>query len=59
VNAPQTPRRRQPRYINQTAQALLNFSFHGKIPALVIAEALEEKARREGRPLPPAERRQP
>ncbi|MEU0200881.1 MULTISPECIES: hypothetical protein [unclassified Streptomyces] len=47
-------RRRQPRYVNQAALALLNFSFPGKIPALVIAEALREKARREGRPLPPS-----
>lgn len=29
----------------------------GKIPALVIAEALREKARREGRPLPPSDGR--
>lgn len=48
------PRRRQPRYVNRVALALLAFSFRGKIPALVIAEALEEKARREGRPLPPS-----
>jgi hypothetical protein len=57
VTAP--ARRRQPRYINQLAQALLDFSFRGKIPALVIAEALEEKARREGRPLPPREGHRP
>jgi hypothetical protein len=43
----------QPRYVNRMSLALLAFSFRGKIPALVIAEALEEKARREGRPLPP------
>lgn len=50
------PRRQsQPRYVNRRALALLRFSFLGKIPALVIAEALEEKARREGRPLPPAD----
>jgi hypothetical protein len=52
-------RRRQPRYVNQHALALLDFSFRGKIPALVIAEALEEKARREGRPLPPREGNRP
>jgi hypothetical protein len=53
------PRRQgpRPRYISKTTQALLNFSFRGKIPALVIAEALQEKARREGRPLPPEEGR--
>ena len=51
------PRRKGPpaRYVNRRALTLLNFSFRGKIPALVIAEALQEKARREGRPLPPAE----
>lgn len=51
------PRRQgpRPRYISKTTQALLNFSFRGKIPAVVIAEALAEKARREGRPLPPAD----
>jgi hypothetical protein len=55
-----TPRRRpQPRYINQRALVLLAFSFPGQIPALVIAEALREKARREGRPLPPSEGRRP
>ncbi|MDF2712878.1 MAG: hypothetical protein K0R62_8530 [Nonomuraea muscovyensis] len=55
-----TPRRRpQPRYVNQTTLALLHFSFPGQIPALVIAEALREKARREGRPLPPSEGRRP
>lgn len=48
-------RRLQPRYVNQAALALLRFSFAGKVPALVIAEALKEKARREGRPLPPGE----
>ncbi|MFL4947530.1 hypothetical protein ACJ6WE_09170 [Streptomyces sp. MMS24-I31] len=48
------PRRPQPRYVNQKALALLHFSFRGKVPAYVIAEALEEKARREGRPLPPS-----
>ncbi|MEU9470466.1 hypothetical protein AB0D78_28380 [Streptomyces avermitilis] len=53
------PRRPQPRYVNQTALALLHVSFPGKIPALVIAEALREKARREGRPLPPSDGRQP
>ncbi|MGW4825018.1 hypothetical protein ACWEP4_40450 [Streptomyces sp. NPDC004227] len=47
------PRRRQPRYVNQRALALLRFSYRGLVPAYVIAEALEEKARREGRPLPP------
>jgi hypothetical protein len=53
------PKRRkpQPRYVNQAAQALLHFSFPGKIPALVIAEALREKAQRERRPLPPVEGR--
>ena len=49
------PRRPQPRYVNRAALALLHFSFRGKIPALVIAEALREKARREGRPMPPSE----
>jgi hypothetical protein len=49
-----TRRFRQPRYINQASLALLAFSFRGKIPALVIAEALREKAAREGRPLPPS-----
>ncbi|MET7458494.1 hypothetical protein ABZT03_43140 [Streptomyces sp. NPDC005574] len=53
------PRRPQPRYINQRTQALLHYAFPGKIPALVIAEALEEKARREGRPLPPSQGRRP
>lgn len=53
------PKRRRPhgpapKYVNQSSLALLRFSFRGKIPALVIAEALEEKARREGRPLPPS-----
>lgn len=48
-------RRPQPRYVNQRALALLAFSFRGKIPALVIAEALREKAVRERRPLPPSE----
>lgn len=47
-------RRPQPRYVNQRALALLFFSFRGLVPACVIAEALEEKARREGRPLPPS-----
>lgn len=51
------PRRSQPRYVNQASLALLGFSFRGLIPARVIAEALQEKARREGRPLPPAEGR--
>jgi hypothetical protein len=52
------PRRRpQPRYVNQRALALLHFSFRGLIPACVIADALEEKARREGRPLPQSTRR--
>jgi hypothetical protein len=50
-------RLRQPRYVNQTSLALLAFSFRGKIPALVIAEALREKAVREGRPLPPSAKR--
>lgn len=54
MTAPTSRRRPQPRYVNQAALALLRFSFPGKIPALVIAEALTEKARREGRPLPPS-----
>lgn len=53
------PRRSHPRYVNATSMALLHFSFRGKIPALVIAEALREKARREGRPLPPADEGRP
>lgn len=53
MTAPKPRRRPQPRYVNQAALALLRFSFPGKIPALVIAEALAEKARREGRPMPP------
>lgn len=53
------PRRPQPRYVNRRSLALLFFSFRGLIPALVIAEALEEKARREGRPLPPREEGRP
>ncbi|WP_030169052.1 hypothetical protein [Streptomyces sp. NRRL S-813] len=54
------PRRRpQPRYVNRRALALLFFSFRGLIPACVIADALEEKARREGRPLPPLDGRRP
>ena len=57
---PQPRRRPQPRYVNQRALALLAFSYRGLIPACVIADALEEKARREGRPLPPsADRRRP
>ncbi|GLP64270.1 hypothetical protein TUSST3_08900 [Streptomyces sp. TUS-ST3] len=53
------PRRQGPpaRYVNRRALALLGFSFRGMVPSLVIAEALAEKARREGRPLPPAEGR--
>lgn len=53
------PRRRQPRYVNQRALALLAFSYRGLIPACVIADALEEKARREGRPIPPSNGRKP
>ncbi len=49
------PRRSHPRYVNHKALALLHFSFRGKIPALVIAEALREKALRENRPLPPSD----
>ncbi|MCX4697028.1 hypothetical protein [Streptomyces sp. NBC_01373] len=45
----------QPRYVNRRSLALLGFSFRGKVPAAVIAEALLEKAVRERRPLPPAE----
>lgn len=45
------PKKRQGhrRYINATAELLLRDCFPGKIPALVIAEALREKAIREGR----------
>jgi hypothetical protein len=57
VTAPAPRRRPQPRYVNQTTLALLHFSFPSQIPALVIADALREKARREGRPLPPSEGR--
>ena len=57
--APKPRRRPQPRYVNQSSLALLHFSFRGKIPALVIAEAQQEKARREGRPLPPSDRGAP
>jgi hypothetical protein len=55
----QKPRRPQPRYVNQRALTLLFFSFRGLIPACVIADALEEKARREGRPLPPSTEQRP
>ncbi len=49
------PRRQGPpaRYVNRRALTLLGF--RGLVPSLVIAEALQEKARREGRPLPPTE----
>ena len=56
---PRPRRRPQPRYVNQNTLALLHFSFPGQIPALVIAEALREKARREGRTLPPSDGRRP
>jgi hypothetical protein len=59
VTAPKPRRKLHPRYVNQSSLALLRFSFPGKIPALVIAEALAEKARREGRPLPPDDGRRP
>jgi hypothetical protein len=60
VTTPKPARRGpQPRYVNQRALALLGFSFRGLVPACVIADALEEKARREGRPLPPREGRRP
>jgi len=53
------PRRQGPpaRYVNRRALTLLGFNFRGLVPSLVITEALQEKARREGRPLPPAEGR--
>jgi hypothetical protein len=38
-----------PKYINQQARHYLNDCFPGLIPALVIEEALREKAKREGR----------
>jgi len=50
-------RRPQPRYVNQKSLRLLFHSFRGMVPAYVIAEALEEKARRESRPLPPRDGR--
>lgn len=60
MTTPQTKPRRgpQPRYVNQRSLDILSTSFPGMIPAVVIAKALEEKARREHRPLPPAEGRQ-
>lgn len=44
-----TTRRGHRRYVNAKAELLLRDCFPGLIPALVVAEALEEKARREGR----------
>ncbi|MFJ6561883.1 hypothetical protein ACIQMV_18880 [Streptomyces sp. NPDC091412] len=52
-------RQPQPKYVNQRSLALLRVSYGGLVPAYVIAEALEEKARREGRPLPPRDGGQP
>ena len=48
ANLPKT-RRGHRRYVNARAELLLRDCFPGLIPALVVAEALEEKARREGR----------
>jgi hypothetical protein len=47
-----------PKYVNAGARELLSRCFPGLIPALVIEEALAEKAKREGR-LVPQRRRQP
>lgn len=38
-----------PKYVNQTSRDLLTHCFPGMVPAAVIAEALREKALREGR----------
>jgi hypothetical protein len=46
------------RYINAGAERLLRDCFPGLIPALVIEQALAEKARREGRLAPGKPRRQ-
>jgi hypothetical protein len=47
-----------PKYVNASARELLRRCFPGLIPALIIEEALAEKAKREGR-LKPQPRRQP
>ena len=54
---PKAARRQGPpaRYISRFSMALLKFSFRGRVPSVVVEEALEAKARREGRPLPPRE----
>ncbi|MGW2520425.1 hypothetical protein ACWC09_26120 [Streptomyces sp. NPDC001617] len=48
ANLPKT-RRGHRRYVNATSELLLRDCFPGMIPALVIADALREKAIREGR----------
>ncbi|MET7688031.1 hypothetical protein ABZT06_08620 [Streptomyces sp. NPDC005483] len=57
VDHSKAARRKGPpsRYVSAASLALLRFSFPGRVPSVVIAQALEEKARREGRPLPPRE----
>ena len=52
MNNPKPPHGPAPKYVNADSRNTLARCFPGMIPALVIAEALREKAAREGRLAP-------